>query len=833
MTGRKRLSGAQYRSLAKEKRKKDEAALKKVPRLDVYMKSTSKNSAQEETLSPSEIVEDQDETLPPNKITEDQEKTLPPNESRGGTSNVVDELFTPSADPFNWEKTDKTRDYIAMNGIKQNKESDFSKSKHEYKDGTTRRCTSAFFQRKLANNDIIDRDYLVYSESQGTLICAPCTLFGGASDLAGPRGFSDWKHPELIAAHENSSGHRDCVLSFKNRSSTLTRIDGKLFTQFENEVQYWRNVLQRVIAVVKKLSSRGLPFRGDDEILGSVHNGNFLMCMELIAEFDPFLASHISQYKDSGKGKTSYLSFATYEEIIKIMGKRVVEEIVAQVIAAKYYSIIVDSSPDIAHNDQLSCVLRYVNKDGLAEERFVEFVTNPGHGGQDLADAVIHFLERHGLDIGNCRGQSYDNAPNMSGIYSGLQARIRAVSPYAYYIPCSAHTLNLVGSSAARCCIKATSFFDILQEIFNFFTASSQRWNHLNTFFSKENLTVKSLSITRWSAREEACRSLNKDGEAIVRALLSIIENENEKSLLKCEARGIMKKLCSLETSFMTVVWVSILERFDVVSNQLQSADMDVGTVVNLYNSLVGFLDEMKMGYEVFKNLGQKKVESLCNLTENELSETEDKKRIKKKKTFFDESDSDMEETDESDDLRRSFLLILNKLIEELNRRVSSYKDFSEPFTFLSNLKKLSPLEIQEGSSRLQQVYSSDLEDSAFVLECLHFKSYISDAKNENVSYSLPQLCKIIKGSSLESVYPNLNIALQIYLSTPASNCSAERSFSVLRRIKNYLRTSQTKDRLSHLGVLAIESDLTVKLDYEEIINLFANARARKKPLVI
>ena len=48
-----------------------------------------------------------------------------------------------------------------------------------------------------------------------------------------------------------------------------------------------------------------------------------MMCMELIAEFDPFLAGHIAQYGNRGKGNTSCLSFSTYEEIINIMGKTV------------------------------------------------------------------------------------------------------------------------------------------------------------------------------------------------------------------------------------------------------------------------------------------------------------------------------------------------------------------------------------------------------------------------------------------------------------------------------------------------------------------------------
>lgn len=152
--------------------------MKKVPCLDMFIKSTSKSSSQEETPSPSEDVEDQGETIPPNKSKEDEQK-LSSKESEGGTSIVADQPFTISADPFLWEKSDKARDYIAMNGVKQNKDSGFSKTKRHFKDGATRRCTSAFFQRRLANNEIIDRDYLVYSESQGTLFCAPCTLFWG------------------------------------------------------------------------------------------------------------------------------------------------------------------------------------------------------------------------------------------------------------------------------------------------------------------------------------------------------------------------------------------------------------------------------------------------------------------------------------------------------------------------------------------------------------------------------------------------------------------------------------------------------------------------------
>jgi hypothetical protein len=114
--------------------------------------------------------------------------------------------------------------------------------------------------------------------------------------------------------------------------------------------------------------------------------------MELTAEFDPFLAGHIAQYGNRGKGNTSCLSFSTYEGIISIMGKTVSEEIVE----SKYFSIIVDSTPDVSHCDQLSFIIRYVNRNGLPRERFLEFIRNTGHTGEELADSVLKFLDSHG-----------------------------------------------------------------------------------------------------------------------------------------------------------------------------------------------------------------------------------------------------------------------------------------------------------------------------------------------------------------------------------------------------------------------------------------------------
>jgi len=78
-------------------------------------------------------------------------------------------------------------------------------------------------------------------------------------------------------------------------------------------------------------AERGLALRGDDEKIGSSHNGNYLGCLELVAQFDPFLAKHIEDFGNARRGTSSYLSATVMEELIEIMAQHVRQTIVQQV----------------------------------------------------------------------------------------------------------------------------------------------------------------------------------------------------------------------------------------------------------------------------------------------------------------------------------------------------------------------------------------------------------------------------------------------------------------------------------------------------------------------
>jgi hypothetical protein len=63
----------------------------------------------------------------------------------------------------------------------------------------------------------------------------------------------------------------------------------------------------------------------------------------------------------------------------------------------------------------------------------------------------------------------------------------------------------------------------------------------------------------------------------------------------------------------------------------------------------------------------------------------------------------------------------------------------------------------------------------------------------------------------------------------PVTVAASERSFSKLKLIKNYLRSSVGQMRLSRLAIISIERDRAIKLDAPVVIRNFAESKARRK----
>lgn len=268
-------------------------------------------------------------------------------------------------------------------------------------------------------------------------------------------------------------------------------------------------------------------------------------------------------------GRASYLSSTICDEFISILGQEVKNTIAADVIKAKYYSISVDSTPDVSHTDQLAFCIRYVS-DGQIHERFIAFIRIEGHTAEYLFGIISKFLEENKIDLKNCRGQSYDNANNMAGISGGLQSLMRKENESANFVPCMAHTLNLVGVNTVSKNIHATKFFDLLENVYNFFVHSPYRWHKLEEQLKKGEYMLKRASGTRWSAHSSAVNALHSCFIKLLNILKSFTTDESFTEENKAHAKGLVGKLCQFKNVFLLVLWKNVLSKFNIVSKALQ-----------------------------------------------------------------------------------------------------------------------------------------------------------------------------------------------------------------------------------------------------------------------
>lgn len=730
-----------------------------------------------------------------------------------------------SRDPGKWTINENTIERLLSKDINQNMEEDFSSTRRFFKNiNKHRSLTRDVFKRKLANGETQERKFLIFSPSKKMLFCIPCRLFGGTSKLA-TEGYDDWSNvSKVVGHHECSQEHNQCQIKFYTRSTTLARIDSTLKIQIENEINYWRSVLRYVIAVIKKLSSRGLPFRGEDERFGSKKNGNFLMCLELISEFDPFISNHIAKYGNPGSGRTSYLSSTICDEFISLLASKVAKTIMDEMKASKYFSIIVDSTPDISHIDELSLIIRYIKKGGYPVERFIKFLPHIGHTSENMEEAVISTLSLYNINLNDMRGQSYDNAANMAGAYNGLQARIIKRNPLAFFVPCGAHSMQLVLKSSVENILPTAKFFDSLQNLYEFFAASTRRWEVLTEALKKGQSVVKRVTGTRWSSRYDAVSSFINGWSEVLQALENFEDDLSAKGSVRCEAAGLRKALSRFESVFIAIFWNELLERFEKTNKTLQAVDMNLGVVVDLYKSLVGFVDDLRTD-DKFNEFIDKSKEK----TEEEYEQ--DTVRRRKRKLLPGEAKEIELVRSGKDKLKAEvYFAVLDRLSVELKKRMSAYTDIHQKFNFLLNIINESTEDISHGAKNLQNIYNSDIEEGTFENECIHFKNFLLNMKEEELK-SHTNLLALLHEYNLCETFPNVTIALRIFLSMASTNCSAERSFSALKRLKNYLRASIGQEKLNSLAVLSIEASMVENIDFNDVIEEFAARKSRRKPM--
>ena len=125
-------------------------------------------------------------------------------------------------------------------------------------------------------------------------------------------------------------------------------------------------------------------------------------------------------------------------------------------------------SRDVSTKAQLTLALRYAeDQRGCVVERFLGIVPVADTTAQTLNGAIESLLSKHELSLARVRGQGYDGASNMCGELNGLRSLILNENPFAYYVHCFAHQLQLTLVAVAKNHRQIGVFFPLVSNIFN------------------------------------------------------------------------------------------------------------------------------------------------------------------------------------------------------------------------------------------------------------------------------------------------------------------------------------------------------------------------------
>lgn len=401
------------------------------------------------------------------------------------------------------------------------------------------------------------------------------------------------------------------------------------------------------------------------------------------------------------------------------------------------------------------------------------------------------------------------------GKFNGVQQLIKNHYPQALYVHCSAHSLNLVVSTS--CAMPPIrNAMGTIESVYCYLNTPKRLHILKNEIFSlitdPKKVKLQQLCHTRWIQRHDSVLTFLELYPAIISSLEILSDDSDRETSSKAS-----NLLISIQ-DFQFLTSLHIINKIFGISiffcKVLQKTQIDLGEALtyatHLSSELKKIRDNADNEFKIIFN-------QILNLSEK-YNITIKTPRLSKKQVHRNNIPCNDTETYYKIAI---FIPFLDTFLQSIEDRFVNYKHIFTGFQCIINFENEININDVE---KLTEFYKEDLEDIKQVYE--EVKMWYSFLKTINKPNNILEYLDVC--DSL--IFPNVYKLIKILVTLPVTTCTAERSFSTLRRLKTYLRNTMSQNRLNGLALLNIHREITVTP--EEVLNQITKTK-KKLDLVI
>lgn len=291
-----------------------------------------------------------------------------------------------------------------------------------------------------------------------------------------------------------------------------------------------------------------------------------------------------------------------------------------------------------------------------------------------------------------------------------------------------------------------------------------------------------------------------------------MIELSNEKSEAGAKANGYVEKIYSFDFYFLLKILINIFVNIEVLNTNIQKVNINIADAMKKINCLIETLQTQRNNFE---NLWEQ-----IDTEKNNFNIEEPVLPRKRKLPLKLGGSKNQHYSNSPEDLYRClYYEIIDTCIQSINNRFNS--------NGIKRAKDIEAFLLQNNNTEVfQENYNRDFDTERLYL---HKKMFFDSTRRQNF-HSVSEIASHFNENvHLKDLFSEYFKALKLFFTIPVTSCTSERSFSNLRRLKTFLRTTMTDARLNDCVILNLYKDIVREIDHSEIANIIIQRNTQRR----